>query len=188
MRPQGIKCFRRLQIIIVGTATRDVARAVAGGKGGTFHAYTLRRSVTVRASKGEAWGAVSKIMALPRWVEGVKECRPGPGGRRRGVGAVRDVVFGDGTVIEEHVVAWRDGESFSYVAVSGLPLLRAYVATISVGDAGASGGSARITWQSHMSSKRMTSGEFGRFVESMQGLYSASLGNLRSLIESGGRI
>ncbi|PIN96813.1 MAG: SRPBCC family protein, partial [Nitrosopumilus sp. CG10_big_fil_rev_8_21_14_0_10_33_7] len=41
------------------------------------------------------------------------------------------ITFADGNTIEEHVVAWKEKEYFTYIATKGLPL-RAYIATISI--------------------------------------------------------
>jgi len=145
----------------------------------SFHSGTVKRSTTVSEPKARVWRSVSDIAGLPRWAVGVKRCRL-RAGTGRGMGAVRDIAFADGGRIEEHVVAWNAGESFSYVAVSGLPL-RAYVATISL--EGKAGGSTRVTWQSYLSSKKMGKGQFAEFLASMGTFYEGSLQNLKALLE-----
>ena len=143
----------------------------------------MKRSVVAKAPRARAWRAVSDIAGLPKWVVGAKKCTL-RAGARRGIGAVREIVFDDGSRVEEHIVAWKGAESFSYVAVSGLPL-QVYVATISLAGGGA--GATRITWQSYMASGKMTGGQFARFLASMGAFYGGSLGNLKALLEGGKR-
>jgi len=147
----------------------------------SFHSGTVKKSAVIRAPRARVWRSVSDIAGLPRWAVGVKSCSL-RAGTRRGMGAVRCLAFADGGRIEEHVVAWNAGESFSYVAVSGLPL-RAYVATISL--EGKAGGSTRVTWQSYLSSKKMSKREFAEFLASMGAFYEGSLRNLKALLEKG---
>jgi len=98
---------------------------------------------------------------------------------KRGVGAIRNITFDDGNQIEEHVVAWNNKKSFSYIAVTGLPL-RFYHATISIKPQKKS---TRVTWQSYFNSKKMTKKEFNEFVSFMGSFYQASLRNLKSKLE-----
>jgi len=145
----------------------------------SFHSGSIRKSTTINAPRARVWRSVSDVAGLPKWAVGVRNCRlrTGPG---RGIGAVRDLIFADGNKIEEHVVAWSAGESFSYVAVSGLPL-RAYVATISLEKR--AGDSTRVTWQSYLNSKKMARRQFAEFLASMGAFYEGSLQNLKALLE-----
>lgn len=145
----------------------------------SFHSGSIKRTVTVRATRERVWRTVSDIIGMPRWAAGVNFCRllTATG---RGIGAARSIAFDDGCIVEEHVVAWRPGESFSYVAVSGLPL-RAYVATISLEKGHDE--STRITWQSYLNSEKMTEGQFAEFLAFMGAFYEASLENLKVLLE-----
>ena len=99
---------------------------------------------------------------------------------KRGVGAIRNITFDDGNQIEEHIVAWDNKKSFSYLAVTGLPL-RIYHATISIQPQTAK--STGVTWQSYFNSKKMTKKEFNEFVSFMGSFYQASLRNLKSKLE-----
>lgn len=146
---------------------------------GSFHSGSLRRGVAVRVRPEAAWRVLGDIAGMPAWAAGVRSVSLLPG-RRRGVGAARVVAFGGGARVEEHVVGWEPGRSFTYVAASGLPL-RAYVATMSIGPA--AGGGSRVSWQSYMCSRRTTRAEFAAYRESMGRFYSESLGNLRGLLE-----
>ena len=145
----------------------------------SFHSGSVKRSVTAKVPRPHAWRIVGDITSLPKWVVGVKGCRLAGRARRR-IGAIRVLDFDDGNTIEEHVIAWNDGEWFSYVAVSGLPL-RAYVATISLRDV--SREATRITWQSYMNSESMRQEKFASIVESMEALYADSLANLKAMLE-----
>lgn len=140
---------------------------------------TVKRTVRVRAPEAKVWERIGDIAGLRAWVLGVRETVY-LSERRRGVGTVRLLTFENGDRVEEHVVLWRDGESFTYVATEGLPL-RAYVATISIGPD--LPGLTRITWQSYMSSKEMTEEQFLSFVSSMGSFYEESLENLKRLLE-----
>ena len=100
---------------------------------------------------------------------------------KRGVGAIRKILFNDGNIVEEHVVDWENGKYFSYMAVSGLPL-RVYHATISLKPRGKK--SVQITWQSYLNSKKMTKKEFNTFLSFMETFYHDSLKNLKSRLES----
>ena len=61
------------------------------------------------------------IVGLPEWLIDVKKTTY-LSTKKKGVGAIRKIVFADGNVIEEHVIAWNDKESFTYIATEGLPL------------------------------------------------------------------
>jgi hypothetical protein len=100
--------------------------------------------------------------------------------KKTDVGAIRLITFEDGNEIEEHVVAWKKGEYFTYIATEGLPL-RAYVATISIKPK--SKNLVELTWQSYLNSEKMSEKEFLDFIVFMAALYEASLENLKALLE-----
>ncbi len=149
---------------------------------GDFHVGFLKRSVAAGAPRAAAWARVRRIADL-RWAAGVTGARllRGP---RSGPGAVREIEFGDGSVVREIITGWEEGRAVSYVASDGLPL-RAYHATVSLGPAGR--GRTRITWRSRFESERMTGAEFAAFRARLGSFYSASLAALRSELEAGGR-
>jgi hypothetical protein len=99
---------------------------------------------------------------------------------RRGVGTIREITFDDGNTIEEHVVAWKNGEYFTYIATEGLPL-RAYVATISIKPKNKN--SIQLTWQSYLNSEKMTESKFLEFLVFMGTFYETSLENLKNSLE-----
>ncbi len=145
----------------------------------SFHSGRVKRSTVVKTPMDRVWRSISNITEMPGWAAGVRGCRLKTG-VKRGIGAVRDLTFEDGNRVEEHMVAWKSGESFSYIAVSGLPL-RAYVATISLEKK--SRASTKITWQSYLNSKEMTEGQFAEFLALMGAFYRDSLDNLRIILE-----
>lgn len=133
----------------------------------------------IKASKDKVWRKISNISGLPAWVVDVKKTVY-LSKKTRDVGAIRLITFADGTKIEEHVVAWKDKEYFTYIATEGLPL-RAYVATISIKVK--SKNLVQLTWQSYLNSKKMSEKQFFEFLEFMGSFYKASLENLKAILE-----
>ena len=133
----------------------------------------------IKTSKGKVWRKVSNIVGLPTWLIDVKKTVY-LSKKKRGVGAVRLITFADGNKIEEHIVAWKDQEYFTYIATEGLPL-RAYVATISI--KAKSKKIVQVTWQSYLNSKKMSEKQFLEFLAFMGSFYDASLENLKALLE-----
>jgi len=93
------------------------------------HVGTAKRSVIIRASVETVWKKLSKITKLD-WLEEQKSSKF-LSQKKYGVGAIRLISFEDGSDVEEHVVEWSTKKGFSYIAITGLPLL-AYLATISI--------------------------------------------------------
>ena len=143
------------------------------------HSGAVKKSILIKASRDKVWRKVSNIVGLPEWLIDVKKTVY-LSKVKRGVGAIRNITFDDGNQIEEHVVAWDNKKSFSYLAVTGLPL-RVYHATISIQPQTAK--STGVTWQSYFNSKKMTKKEFNEFVSFMGSFYQASLRNLKSKLE-----
>ena len=117
---------------------------------------------------------------MPSWAPGVAAVEIATPDKKRGVGAIRRVIFDDGRSIEEHITSWDAKGGFTYVATEGLPL-RAYVATLAIAESG-SGGTIRITWQSYMNSVKMTGPEFDLFFEGMTEFYEKSLARLKDML------
>ena len=145
----------------------------------SFHTGSVKKSITIKASKDKVWRKISNIVGLPTWVVDVKKTVY-LSKRKRDVGAVRLITFADGSKIEEHVVAWKNKEYFTYIATDGLPL-RAYVATISIKTK--SKNHVELTWQSYLNSKKMSEKQFLEFLVFMGSFYEASLENLKALLE-----
>ncbi len=145
----------------------------------SFYTNTVKKSISVNVSKEKAWRKISNIVGLPSWVIDVKKTTY-LSKKRRNVGAIRKITFADGNTIEEHVVAWKEMEYFTYIATDGLPL-RAYIATISIKVKNKN--TTQITWQSYFNSKKMTTEQFTEFVKFMGIFYETSLKNLKELLE-----
>ena len=145
----------------------------------SFHTGTVKKTITIRASKDKVWKKISNIVGLPTWVVDVKKTIY-LSKKKRDVGAIRLITFDDGSKIEEHIVAWKNGEYFTYIATEGLPL-RAYVATFSIKPK--SKKLVELTWKSYLNSKKMSEKQFLDFLAFMGSFYEASLENLKKILE-----
>ena len=145
----------------------------------SFHTGTVKKAISIKASKQKVWKKISNIVGLPVWLVDCKKTVY-LSKKKRGVGAIREITFNDGNSIEEHIVAWKDGEYFTYVATAGLPL-RAYVATISIKPRGRN--LVQLTWQSYLNSEKMTEKEFLEFLVFMGTFYETSLSNFKEILE-----
>ena len=138
---------------------------------------SAKRSVIIDADVETIWKKLSKITKLD-WLEGQKSSKF-LSKKKYGVGAIRLISFEDGSDVEEHIVEWYPKKSFSYIAITGLPLL-AYLATISMKKI--SNGRIKVTWQSYFVSDKKKK-EFLEFSKFLNQFYSKSLQNLKSDIE-----
>ena len=145
----------------------------------SFHSGTIKKTITIKASKDKVWRKISNIVGLPSWLPDVTKTEY-LSMRKKDVGAIRLITFADGNKIEEHIVSWEKGEYFTYVATEGLPL-RAYVATISIKKKTKT--NTQLTWQSYLNSQKMSEKEFLEFLVFMGSFYEASLENLKKLLE-----
>mgnify|MGYP000155501385 FL=1 len=145
----------------------------------SFHTGSIKKTIKIKASNEKVWRKISNIAGLPTWVVDVKKTTY-LSKKKKDVGAVRLITFSDGNKIEEHVVAWKNKEYFTYIATEGLPL-RAYVATISIKKKSAK--LTELTWQSYLNSVKMSEKEFLEFLAFMGAFYEASLENLKTLLE-----
>ena len=145
----------------------------------SFHSGTIKKTITIKASKDKVWRKISNIVGLPSWLPDVTKTEY-LSIRKKDIGAIRLITFADGNKIEEHIVAWEKGEYFTYVATEGLPL-RAYVATISIKNKTKT--NTQLTWQSYLNSQKMSEKEFLEFLVFMGSFYEASLENLKKLLE-----
>jgi len=144
-----------------------------------FHTGTVKKTIRIKASKDKVWRKISNIAGLPTWVVDVKKTVY-LSKKKRDVGAVRLITFADGNKIEEHVVDWKKGEHFTYIATEGLPL-RAYVATISIKPK--SKNLVELTWKSYLNSKKISEKQFLEFMVFLGSFYEASLENLKASLE-----
>ena len=141
------------------------------------HVGTAKRSVIIRASVETVWKKLSKITKLG-WLEEQKSTKF-LSQKKYGVGAIRLISFEDGSDVEEHIVEWSPKKCFSYIAITGLPLL-SYLATISMKKAAS--GRVKVTWQSCFVSDKKKK-EFLEFSKFLSQFYLKSLQNLKSDIE-----
>ena len=141
------------------------------------HEGTAKRSVVIKASVETVWKKLSRITKLD-WLEEQKSSKFLTQ-KKYGVGARRLISFEDGSNVEEHIVEWSPKKCFSYIAITGLPLL-AYLATISMKKT--SSGRIKVTWQSYFVSDKKKK-EFLEFSKFLSQFYSKSLQNLKSNIE-----
>jgi len=141
------------------------------------HVGTAKRSVIIKASIETIWKKLSKITKLD-WLEEQKSSKF-LSRKKYGVGAIRLISFEDGSDVEEHVVEWFTKKGFSYIAITGLPLL-AYLATISMKKVGR--GRVKVTWESYFVSDKKKK-EFLEFSKFLNQFYTKSLHNLKSNIQ-----
>ena len=141
------------------------------------HAGSAKRSVMIKASVETVWKKLSKITKLG-WLEEQKSTKF-LSQKKYGVGAIRLISFEDGSDVEEHIVEWSPKKCFSYIAITGLPLL-SYLATISMKKA--TSGRIKVTWQSCFVSDKKKK-EFLEFSKFLSQFYLKSLQNLKSDIE-----
>jgi len=73
-----------------------------------FHTGTVKKTIKINASKDKVWRKISNIVGLPSWLVDVTKTEY-LSKKKKGVGAIRLITFGDGNEIEEHVVAWEKG-------------------------------------------------------------------------------
>ena len=134
---------------------------------------SAKRSVTIDADVETIWKKLSKITKLD-WLEEQKSSKF-LSQKKYGVGAIRLISFEDGSDVEEHVVEWSPKKGFSYIAITGLPLL-AYLATITMKKTNRS--SVKVTWQSYFVSDKKKK-EFLEFSKFLNQFYTKSLQNLK---------
>ena len=134
---------------------------------------SAKRSVIINADVEKIWKKLSKITKLD-WLEEQKSSKF-LSQKKYGVGAIRLISFEDGSDVEEHIVNWLPKKSFSYIAITGLPLL-AYLATISMERIG--NGKVKVTWKSYFVSDKKKK-EFLEFSKFLNQFYTKSLHNLK---------
>ena len=138
---------------------------------------SAKRSVIINADVEKIWKKLSKITKLD-WLEEQKSSKF-LSQKKYGVGTIRLISFEDGSDVEEHIVEWSPKKGFSYIAITGLPLL-AYLANISMKKM--SGGRVKVTWQSYFVSDKKKK-EFLEFSKFLNQFYAKSLKNLKSDIQ-----
>jgi hypothetical protein len=138
---------------------------------------SAKKNVVIKAGVETVWRKLSKITKLD-WLEEQKSSKF-LSQKKYGVGAIRLISFEDGSDVEEHIVEWSPKKGFSYIAITGLPLL-VYLANISMKKM--SGGRVKVTWQSYFVSDKKKK-EFLEFSKFLNMFYRKSLQNLKSDIQ-----
>ena len=70
----------------------------------SFHTGTVKKTITIKASKDKVWRKISNIVGLPSWLVDVTKTEY-LSIKKKDVGAIRLITFADGNEIEEHIVA-----------------------------------------------------------------------------------
>ena len=141
------------------------------------HTGRVKKSVLINTNIDSVWNKLKKITKLD-WLEGQKSSKF-LSKRKSGIGSIRLICFEDGSNVEEHVVNWSPKKSFSYIAISGLPL-KSYLATISIKKI--TSNKVRITWESYFVSE-IKKKEFSEFYNLLSQFYANSLQNLKLDLE-----
>ena len=141
---------------------------------------TVTRAVAVHVSPQRAWRKLSEIENLARWIVGIKKCVI-TSKKRKGIGATRLITFQDGSLIEEQIVMWNSGKSFSYLVTGKTIHFRAYFATLSIKRLGKN--LTKITWSGYIGTNNVTRSKFKKTISKYDLLYKSSLPRLKSLIE-----
>lgn len=140
----------------------------------------VTRSVVVHVSPQKAWRRLSEIGNLAKWIISIKKCVI-TSKKRKGVGATRLITFHDRSILEEQIVIWNSGKSFSYLVVGKNLPFRAYFATLSIKPLGKN--LTKITWSGYIGTNNVTEFKFKKTISEYNLLYKSSLQVLKSLIE-----
>ena len=141
---------------------------------------TVTRSVVVHVSPQRAWRRLSDIANLAKWIVSIKNCVI-TSKKTRGVGATRLITFQGGSLLEEQIVIWNSGKSFSYLVTGKMMPFRAYFATLSIKPLGKN--LTKITWSGYIGTNNVTKSKFKKTISKYDLLYKRSLPRLKSLIE-----
>lgn len=155
-----------------------MSTAILADVGNGQYFGTVMQAASINASKKNIWKEISNIVGLPNWITDIKRAEF-LSKIRYGVGGARRLWFADGSIVDEYVTGWKDGQYLSYIATSGLPL-SGYHATISIVSRK---NSSYVTWRSFLISEKTDKKQFEEFLSHMESFYSDSLKNLKMQIE-----
>lgn len=155
-----------------------MSTAILADVGNGQYCGTVTQATSISASKRNVWKEVSNIVGLPNWITDIKRAEF-LSKTRYGIGGARRLWFADGSIVDEYVTGWKDGQYLSYIATSGLPL-KGYHATISITPRK---NSSYITWSSFLISEKTDKKQFEEFLSHMELFYSNALKNLKAQIE-----
>lgn len=145
-----------------------------------FYSGTVRKKILINATRDKVWKKISNVVGLADQIDEIKKTIQ-LSKIKRGVGAIRQFTFDDGSVIEEHVVVWNPKHSFSYVATTGLPM-RVYHATFSIQSKNKK--SVYLIWSTYLNSKKMTAKQFKEFVLNLEAFYEKTLRSIKLQLEN----
>jgi carbon monoxide dehydrogenase subunit G len=141
----------------------------------------LSASVCVDAPVSKVWSALSELEAIHTWSDSIHHsyCESE---NSRGVDAVRVCELNGNVKIRETIVAWEEGQSFTYVG-QGIPLIRRAKNKWSVEERG------RKTLVTSLAEVEIKGGILGRLLEPIMLLASKqlaykSLGAFKYLVEN----
>ena len=142
----------------------------------------LSGAVCVNATPQHTWNILSDLERIHQWSETI-ETSTCVTPIKQGVGAIRRCVLNNKITIDEEIVYWSDGVSFSYLA-TGLPLVKKAKNTWSVK---AFKNDTLITTESEI---EMKYGVAGRLLEPILALMTKKMGRntlaaLKFLVENG---
>ena len=141
---------------------------------------TVTRSITAKVSPQRAWRRLSDIGNLAKWIIGIEKCVI-TSKKRKGIGVTRLITFDDGFMIEEQIVTWNQGKSFSYLVIGKDLPFRAYFATLSLKPLGKT--LTKVTWAGYIGTNNLTKSKFKKTIAKYDSLYKNSLPRLKLLIE-----
>ena len=140
-----------------------------------FYSGTIRKQVLISASPDKVWRTVTNVGKVAGQLDEIRRVSI-VSKTKRGLGTIRELVFADGSIVEEHTVLWNPKHSFSYVAITGLPM-RVYHATFSIRPK--SKRSAYLVLSTYLSSEKMTERQFEEFVLDLDRFYVKMLEIIR---------
>ncbi len=142
----------------------------------------LEASVCIDATKENTWNVLSDLENNSLWSEPVHSsiC---VSQSKKGIGTIRECTLTNSVVVNEEIVYWSDGVSFSYLA-TGIPFVRKAKNTWAVEQCN---GKTLVTTNAEVEIKY---GAFGRMFEPMIAMISMrtrnkSLASLKYLVENG---
>jgi uncharacterized protein YndB with AHSA1/START domain len=138
------------------------------------------RSIIISAPAERVWEILGNPVGLPDWIPGIKQTVY-TSDVKKGVGTVREITLDDGLLIEEHFVAWKEGEYVSYIMVRGFPL-RGYFATMAMQPLDE--GVVLFTWSVYYTTQEMTDSGFQEFSTNLRAFFEGTLENLKKILEN----
>ena len=86
-----------------------------------FHSGTIKKTISIKASKDKVWAKISNIVGLSSWLVDVTKTEY-LSIKKKDIGAIRLITFADGNKIEEHIVAWKKRRLFHICCNRGVTI------------------------------------------------------------------